>query len=87
MRAFHNSTQGDSFYRARVGQGNVEWMVPAGNRSVLVDRAKIGLIAEEDAMIVVGTETHNGFRVVKLDPEWIASRHGNFVVSVKTDEF
>jgi len=68
MRAFHNSTQGDSFYRARVGQSDVEWMVPTGNRSVFIDRAKIGFIVEEDATIVAGTETHDGFRVVKLDP-------------------
>jgi hypothetical protein len=87
MRAFHNPAQGDSFYRARIGQGHVKWMVPTRNRSLFVDCAKIGLIVEEDATIVVGTETHHGFRVVKLDPKWIAGRHSNFVVSVKGDEF
>ena len=54
---------------------------------MLVDRAAIGFIVEEDTTIVNRTETHDGFRIVKLDPKRIVSRHRDFIMSVKTDEF
>ena len=87
MRAFHNLTQGNPLYRSRVRQSYVEWVVSTRDRSMLVDRAEIGLMVEEDATIVDGTETHDGSRVVKLDPKRITGRHRNFIMRVKADEF
>jgi len=38
-------------------------------------------------VVMDGTQTHDGFRLVKLDPKGIAGRHRDFIMSVKADEF
>ena len=61
-------------------------MIPAGDRSILVNGAEIGVVVEEDAAILHRTESHHGLLVVELYPKRIIGRHRDFVMGVKADE-
>src|SRR5262245_58666588 len=86
MRAFDNLSQRNFFHRAGSGESYVKRMVPAGNRSMFVNCAEIGLIVEKNTTILNRTEGHHGLLVVKLHPQRIRRRHRYFVVGIKTDE-
>ena len=54
---------------------------------MFVDGAEIGVVVEKNATILNRTQSHDGSRVVKLDPKRITGRHRNFIMRVKADEF
>lgn len=86
MRALDNLSERNFFHRAGFGEGYIKRMVPAGNRSMFVNCAEIGLVVEKNTTILDRTESHHGLLVVKLHPQRIRRRHRYFVVGIKTDE-
>ena len=87
MGTLDNFTQRNFFHGAGFGEGYVERMVPAGDRSMFVDGAKIGLVVEKNATILNRTESHHGLLIVELHPKRIVDRHRDLVMGVKADEF
>jgi len=75
VRAFDDFAQRNFFYRAAIGKGYVEGVIPAGDRAILVDAAKIGLVVEENAPILNRTESHHRFLAPKMHPKRIMGRH------------
>jgi hypothetical protein len=61
-------------------------MISAGDRSMFVDGAEIGLVVEKNATILNRTQTHDGLLIVELDPKRIIGGHGDFVMCVKANE-
>src|SRR5262249_12127579 len=86
MRALDNLSERNLFHRAGSGESYVKRMVPAGNRSMFVNCAEIGLVVEKNTTILNRTEGHHGLLVVKLHPQRIRRRHRYFPVGIKTDE-
>jgi hypothetical protein len=82
-----NFTQRNFFHGAGFGEGYVERMIPAGDRSMFVDGAEIGLVVEKNATILNRTESHHGLLIVELHPKRIVGRHRDLVMGVKADEF
>jgi hypothetical protein len=84
--ALNNFTERNFFNRACIGKRYVEGMISAGDRSMFVDGAEIGVVIEKNATILNRTQTHDGLLIVELDPKRIIGGHGNFVMCVKANE-
>jgi hypothetical protein len=82
----HDLTQRNFFYGASIGEGYIEGVISAGDRSMLVNGAEIGPVIEKNAVILNRTETHDGFLVVKPYPERIVRGHRDFVMGVEANE-
>jgi len=61
-------------------------MISAGDRSMFVDGAEIGLVVEKNAPILNRMQSHDGLLIVELDPKRIIGGHGDFVMCVKANE-
>jgi hypothetical protein len=86
MRAFYDSAERHLHDGSGVGKGDIDGVIAASDRAIVVDLAKVGFGVKESTVITGFAQSHDSLPLIETQPQGIVVRHGDLVMSEESDK-